>query len=309
MIRRNYICLIILLLVCCNVNAENSIYHKLEKFLPDLQNIKPWNQPESPEKFREENLYSYINGGADIYLEYGFSEVISANYIFSDHDIKVEIYKMNGDSSAFGIYSSFQNGKGKIANYGNEGTKSEYYASFWKNKFFVVITGSDKDTITLNMIHKIATEVDGKLPSGGRKPYLTRLLTDNNLIEKNLRYFVGELGLTDYYNFGVNNLFNLTEGVGGEQDTFKLFLFKYSDNSECEAILDTALDKIKAYKRNSKCKKINNGLYYIDRLQNPTICASYKNFIIVAVDDNPESSKSELHKIINEIIDTLSAKN
>jgi hypothetical protein len=51
------------------------------------------------------SLFGYIDGGAELYLEYGFSVVSVAEIAFMDGKYKSEIYKMKGPEEAFGIFS------------------------------------------------------------------------------------------------------------------------------------------------------------------------------------------------------------
>ena len=50
-------------------------------------------------------LWGYMNGGADVYLEYGFKGIRVQEFIIGDEKVKAEIYLMDGPESAFGIYS------------------------------------------------------------------------------------------------------------------------------------------------------------------------------------------------------------
>nr|NQU92862.1 hypothetical protein [Bacteroidota bacterium] len=51
------------------------------------------------------SLWGYMNGGADIYLEYGFRGIRVQEMVVDGEKIKAEIYLMNGPESAFGIYT------------------------------------------------------------------------------------------------------------------------------------------------------------------------------------------------------------
>lgn len=57
------------------------------------------------ECFNGESLWGYMNGGADIYLEYGFEKLRVEEFTNEDETIKLEIFKMYDPISAFGIYS------------------------------------------------------------------------------------------------------------------------------------------------------------------------------------------------------------
>lgn len=51
------------------------------------------------------SLWGYMNGGADIYLEYGFEVLRVMEFTKEDENLKMELFKMDDPISAFGIYS------------------------------------------------------------------------------------------------------------------------------------------------------------------------------------------------------------
>ncbi|MFC2133089.1 DUF6599 family protein [Bacteroidota bacterium] len=50
-------------------------------------------------------LWGLINGGADIYLEYGFDELAFQTVEWLEQHFRVEIYRMTDEEAAFGIFS------------------------------------------------------------------------------------------------------------------------------------------------------------------------------------------------------------
>lgn len=50
-------------------------------------------------------LYGFMNGGSDLYLEYGFKELRALEVTYKGEQYSVEIYKMPSPEDAFGIYS------------------------------------------------------------------------------------------------------------------------------------------------------------------------------------------------------------
>jgi len=59
----------------------------------------------SVRNFNGESLYGYIDGGADLYLEYGFSDVTVTEFVRGKSKYKVEVYRMKDPEAAFGIFS------------------------------------------------------------------------------------------------------------------------------------------------------------------------------------------------------------
>lgn len=79
--------------------AQTSNFPKLTK--DDLPGIKIIRE----QTYDGSSLWGYINGGADIFLEFGFDKLLLQEVDINGLNFKIEIYKMNSPASAFGIYS------------------------------------------------------------------------------------------------------------------------------------------------------------------------------------------------------------
>lgn len=55
-------------------------------------------------------LWGLINGGADLYHEYGFDRMALQEISWHGEQFRLELYRMNGAQSAFGIYSVSRHG-------------------------------------------------------------------------------------------------------------------------------------------------------------------------------------------------------
>jgi hypothetical protein len=100
---RFYVCLCFLYL--CSINCfsqESGSFPSIdESDLPDARF-------ESPKIYTGTSLFGYINGGAELFLEYGFSGAWVNEINFMGGKYTTEIYRMNGPEEAFGIYSVFR---------------------------------------------------------------------------------------------------------------------------------------------------------------------------------------------------------
>jgi len=50
-------------------------------------------------------LYGYMNGGSELYKEYGFKKLVVQEVACANEELKFECYEMNSPQSAFGIYT------------------------------------------------------------------------------------------------------------------------------------------------------------------------------------------------------------
>lgn len=60
---------------------------------------------QSPRHFTGESLFGYMNGGAELYREYGITDAVITEFDLKDGHYKCEVFKMTGPEEAFGIYS------------------------------------------------------------------------------------------------------------------------------------------------------------------------------------------------------------
>ncbi len=55
--------------------------------------------------FKGAALYGFMNGGSDLFLEYGFKELRALEVSYKSEDYSIEVYEMSSPEDAFGIYS------------------------------------------------------------------------------------------------------------------------------------------------------------------------------------------------------------
>lgn len=98
--------------------------------------------------FTETSLYGYINGGAELYLEYGFDTLMVTEMEVDGSNIKLEVYRMKDPEAAFGIFSVSRfrcNGGARLTEHI---CRSAYQLQFSKGPYYVSIindTGSEED--------------------------------------------------------------------------------------------------------------------------------------------------------------------
>ncbi len=75
-------------------------------YFPSIsENDLPGATFKTPRTYSNTSLFGYINGGAELYLEYGFSGAWVNEIAYMGGTYILEIYRMNGPEEAFGIFS------------------------------------------------------------------------------------------------------------------------------------------------------------------------------------------------------------
>jgi hypothetical protein len=150
-----------------------------------------------PRKFTGSSLFGYIDGGAELYLEYGFSEAIITDIETNSRKFKCEVYKMNGTREAFGIYSVSKYRCGSFPSVAEFSCQTKYQLQFCKGPFYISIismTGSETDSVEMLNLGKIiadkisADEID-------LSDYFPD--TEMELVKRNVFMAKGRLGIVN----------------------------------------------------------------------------------------------------------------
>jgi hypothetical protein len=280
--------------IACTQNQNISTY------LPRTGELKGWSQEDSSRVFVGEDLFMLIDGGADIYFEYGFRQVAVAEYQNNhENSIKLEIYEMSDASAAYGMFSLNAGTQGKKVQIGNEGMLSEYYLMFWKNTFLVFLTGADTTGETASGILAMAACIDQRLGAPGIKPALVSYLPNSGL--QSCTFVRGNLGLSSFYTFDTKNIFGMKEGVVGIYPTHHLFIFKYKSDGETKEGYLNVQGVLKTSSRYSNFKELARRCTMTDQ-KGTQLCVTYsKNLIVVVL----SKQKNDVMAICDDVMSSL----
>ena len=75
-------------------------------------------------KYTGEDLFEYINGEAELYLQFGFKILTAGLYLKEGNEklgITADVYEMGSDLEAFGIYANYRKPEAESIKAGTEG--------------------------------------------------------------------------------------------------------------------------------------------------------------------------------------------
>lgn len=210
-------------------------------------NIEGWKMG-TDRFFNSENLYDYIDGGAELFLSFGFSKVFNRKYTNDkENEIIVDIFYMNKPEDAYGAFL-FTSGKVDSV-YGNQSQISPGAVIFWKDNIYVSITSNRETEEGNKIIKQLALILDKAIPDKGARPQIVKYLPKNNLDEESVRYFRHYIWLNTHYLISNDNILDIdqkTEGVtakyGADSNKVVLILLEYPD----ESLAKTAFGKFTA---------------------------------------------------------------
>ncbi|MFC1477733.1 DUF6599 family protein, partial [candidate division KSB1 bacterium] len=286
-------------LILCSGEAGQPGSH-LSDYIPGSGEIPGWQKVYDVQEFEGEDLWEYMNGGAEIFHEYGFKQIAVQDYSFKDDkSIIVEIYEMDLPAGAYGIFSFRKSSKGSLLDGLPNAVAEEYYLNLWKGNYLVTLTGFEKDEETLHGIREFARVMEQKIDAPLIVPDLVKNLPKEGLLPLSVKYYMGYLGLFNSYAFDTEDIFGFQEAVkGGYEAGYSLIILHYSDGQSAHSMFNGLPEKINANSNYGdflfdrellSCRDKNNSLICMKQLEDT---------ILIAMDVNSRNEAEEIFKTV-----------
>ena len=179
--------------------------------LPAAGSLHDWNPDGPAGVFTGTGLYGHIDGGAEIFFEFGFEELTVRRYAGGRGSIEVEIYRMADPTAALGMY--FQKCGNRcddpaahrgLPTYTSWG-RTQFMAV--QDRFLVIITASAGDEQTSGALSAFAADVASRLPKGQPPDPADRL--PPGWVAGSLRVIRGPLALQAIITLGEGDVLQL----------------------------------------------------------------------------------------------------
>ena len=155
--------------------------------------IDSWEQSEI-KVWGPDNLYTPIDGAADLFLAYNFEEMQSIDYTRDSSYISVEVYRHKTPLDAFGVYSQERPDRDLYFDIGVQGYREDEYIHFLVGRYYIKIRTAMANEQSQQAMKKIAAEQariladDSEFPAlfkcfpeEGRKPFSEKYIYENIL--------------------------------------------------------------------------------------------------------------------------------
>jgi hypothetical protein len=162
----------------------------LASLLPKDNVVGGWKKMSEPLFYQPENLWDYINGAAELYLDYGFKLVVTVDYESTIDSIKVavEIYQMETALHGFGIYAAERSLEDNFVNIGAEGYVGDNLLHFWKGPYYVKVTSFEIGGDVIKALGKLARAIAGAIPGEYAEPEAFAYFPAEGRVSKSGRY-------------------------------------------------------------------------------------------------------------------------
>jgi len=291
----------------CAPALPQSQTEDLLTFLPRSNEAEGWLKERAVLRYRGEDLFEYINGGAEIYYEYGFKEVVIQDYKKNAHSLSVEIFEMIDPQSAYGMYSFKRSPEGNPLDTEAEGRLEGYYLNLWKGRYLITITGFDEEQETVNGLIAAAKAVESKIKADNiARPALLDRLPQQELIEESEKYFKGNLGLFNSYAFSRQDIFGLSEGVKGSyKKGYDVYILSQKKDLQPPLRFEQAKDFFRKEKKFKNFASIDGSFSVSDDKNLVIYVESSGDAVIIVLGAQNASMAADIAKVLKVSIEEL----
>lgn len=241
--------------------------------------------------YKASNLYGYIDGGAELFLELGFKQLTVQYYSNGKSELVMDLYEMVSPESALAIYLQKCGKETPIKGINARNSGDKYQIICYKSNYLIVINNSSGNNDYLkDMIFLVNTFIKDKKLKDSPITLLS-LLPKKDLKKESILIFRGPYSLSPIYTFGEGDIFQLKGnifGVSGDyyqnKKDYTLLIIKYPSSLLASQVFNSLtgkLDKTKVILQREKSK-----IVFKDHLSKYAIIELDNEFIRIKINLN-----------------------
>jgi Family of unknown function (DUF6599) len=138
--------------------------------------------------FYGENLFEYIDGGAEVYHQYQFVALAHRKYKAAEIELTVDIYDMGNALNAFGIYASERAPGYNYIAIGAEGYLNDPVLNFLQGACYVKLSAASTSGRAAAVLERAAKSISAKMGTGKVLPAALALFPTGNKAPRSERF-------------------------------------------------------------------------------------------------------------------------
>ena len=258
----------------------------------DFPHMDGFNLEKNYPVYTPDNLWDYINGGADSYNALGFTDLNIAEYTKGKKvSVKVEIYHHLNENLAFGIYALERASSYNFVQVGIQGYSEEGMINFLKGSYYVKISTNSNSKKALVVVDEIALKLEQMLEGSVEFP---GILSDFPPAGKavNEEMYIAENVMGHEF---LSNAFRVNYNLEGSR--FVVYLFAEGSPEKQSGMVQEYLSKL-----DLESESVSEGKYAFKDGYNGDIFLGLKGarMVIITGLDNDQSDIAD--KYINEVL-------
>lgn len=176
--------------------------------LPEDGFMEGWEKHDKSLHFNRGGLYEYINGGAELFLEFGFEELFVQHYRKGNHEISLEVYCMEIPEAALGIYLMKCGQETPLPEIKARNSADRLQFLIVKNNYFLLVNNFKGEEKLIPVMIELTNETLKSVPSENPVKIFS-FLPEENFVEGSRRIIRGPFSLQSLYTLGKGDILQL----------------------------------------------------------------------------------------------------
>ncbi len=222
------------------------------ELLPPDNFLGRWKKAVRSRVFTSADLYGHIDGGAELFLEFGFEQLTVCKYRRDSSgsqgashagELQLEIYRMTDSAAATGVYLMKCGKESGDAAFAERHTINNYQLIFKRNRYYVVVNNAAGEEALRTDMLESARFVASRLPAEEPVTF-TGTLPSDGIVAGSMRLARGPYALQAVYTLGSGDVLQLHrtivavaadyDGVSGKRTMIRI---DYPDSSAAASAL------------------------------------------------------------------------
>ncbi|HOC25258.1 MAG TPA: hypothetical protein PKJ13_08100 [bacterium] len=181
--------------------------------LPGAGFYPGWSPAGKPRIYEAKNLYGYIDGGAELFLEFGFSGLTVQRYSRGEEELSLDLYEMVSADAALAIYLAKKGEEQPVAGLSCRSTGSAWQIAALRGRHFIQLTNLSGEESLLPAMVALLQALLPALPDEPARDWLAGMPDDR--IPGSELLVAGPWSLQMIYTLGEGDLLQLSGRVAG----------------------------------------------------------------------------------------------
>ncbi len=222
--------------------------------LPDDNFVVGWTTSGKTLHFVGTDLFNYIDGGAELFHEFGFKELLVQSYRQADNEMVLEVYQMESPEAALGIYLMKCGDENPIEKITARNSGNKYQFTIVKGSYFILVNSFAGDEKLIPVMTELSQQTLKFVPKE-RSVKIFDTLPKENLVPGSELLVRGIYGLQPIYTFGEGDILQLKGqifGVVGDYKDptigrYKLIVIHYKNPDDARSVFTNLLTNLDPY--------------------------------------------------------------